>query len=239
MRIPIYIFFLVAFIMASVIAMPIDKMLRMGEATAMPDANTTNEQTFEDETHRQAKENKGFRLIQRLSAPILKTLSAPVVDSLAPVEHSFFGRHMIASYVNCDMDAMRDLKALEAAMRRAVAASGATLLQTVRHVFPPDGLTVAMLLSESHASIHTYPEFGACFVDLFTCGTRCKAEAFDSVMREYLKPEQSDLKVLLRHSRSEEDRWVVHSRPETPPFNIMNLPVDSSERNESAMMYHI
>jgi S-adenosylmethionine decarboxylase len=45
-------------------------------------------------------------------------------------------------------------------------------LKVVSRQFKPQGVTVLALLSESHASIHTYPEVGAAFVDVFTCGTR-------------------------------------------------------------------
>lgn len=37
-------------------------------------------------------------------------------------------------------------------------------------VFKPQGLTVNYLLSESHLTIHTWPEKGKCCIDLFTCG---------------------------------------------------------------------
>ena len=36
--------------------------------------------------------------------------------------------------------------------------------------FEPHGVTVLALLAESHASIHSYPERGAMFVDVFTGG---------------------------------------------------------------------
>jgi len=117
----------------------------------------------------------------------------------------FIGRHMVANYVGCDSDALRDLDGLEAAMKRAVEASGATFLKSARHVFPPDGLTLVLLLSESHASIHTYPEHNSCFVDLFTCGLVCRAEHFDAVMREYLRPSQVSVSTLIRHSGIECD----------------------------------
>jgi S-adenosylmethionine decarboxylase len=117
--------------------------------------------------------------------------------------YPFIGRHMFASYVGCDAAALRDHAALEATMARAVEASGATRLATARHVFPPDGLTVVMLVSESHASIHTYPEHNSCFIDLFTCGTRCRAEEFEAVLRAYLRPQEADVKVFLRHARAE------------------------------------
>jgi S-adenosylmethionine/arginine decarboxylase-like enzyme len=59
-------------------------------------------------------------------------------------------------------------------------------------------LTMVFLLSESHASIHTYPEHGACFVDLFTCGNKCSGEKFDQALREYLKPAHVTARVLIR-----------------------------------------
>ena len=54
-----------------------------------------------------------------------------------------------------------------------------------------------ILLSESHASIHTYPEHGGCFVDFFTCGTTCKPENFDKYMQNYLKPKNIGIGLLL------------------------------------------
>lgn len=115
-------------------------------------------------------------------------------------DYEFIGRHFMASYVGCEPDALRHLDCLEDAMRKAVRASGATLLNTARHVFPSGGATIVMLLSESHASIHTYPEHGSCFVDLFTCGLDCRPDAFDAVLRNYLRPAGSNATTWIRDS---------------------------------------
>lgn len=114
--------------------------------------------------------------------------------------HEFTGHHLVASYMECDYDSLTDLKSLETAMEEAVKASGAKILSSVKHVFPPDGLTMVFLLSESHASIHTYPEYKACFVDLFTCGHTCDASKFDAVLSAYLQPKQTNKQLLLRNS---------------------------------------
>jgi S-adenosylmethionine decarboxylase len=128
-------------------------------------------------------------------------------SDLDQTDFEFVGRHLMASYVDCDPDALRDLDGLEAAMRRAVEASGATLLTSARHVFPADGLTIVMLLSESHASVHTYPEHNSCFVDLFTCGLDCHAEEFDAVLRNYFHPAESNVTTWIRHSGIQQDRF--------------------------------
>ena len=103
-------------------------------------------------------------------------------------EYLFCGKHFIASYLDCDVVAIKDNEGLKNVLLAAAKASKATVLDYVDYEFTPHGLTMAILLSESHATIHTYPEHRACFVDLFTCGENCSSELFDEVMRAYLKP---------------------------------------------------
>jgi len=112
--------------------------------------------------------------------------------------YEFVGRHFIASYLDCSESAIMDNQGIRQAMIKAINASGATLVDMTDFEFSPAGYTMIALLSESHASIHTYPDQKACFVDLFTCGNRCSAEAFDAVMREYLAPKRVNVRFLLR-----------------------------------------
>ena len=53
--------------------------------------------------------------------------------------------------------------------------AGATILQAVSHTFPGAGLTCALLLTESHAILHTWPETGTVNLDIFSCSTRLKS----------------------------------------------------------------
>lgn len=103
--------------------------------------------------------------------------------------YEFFGRHMVAQYYGCNVDALNDVKRLADVMKKATALSGAQILDSVDYSFEPNGFTMILLLSESHASIHTYPEHKACFIDFFTCGHHCSAEKFEAMLRTYLKPE--------------------------------------------------
>jgi S-adenosylmethionine decarboxylase proenzyme len=116
----------------------------------------------------------------------------------AKEEHSFAGKHFVASYLDCNPRSIGDLDGLLKAMDEAVKSSGASILDRTHHIFPPNGITVVYLLSESHASIHTYPEFGACFVDLFTCGETCASEGFDRILRDYLQPGQTTARQFAR-----------------------------------------
>ena len=113
--------------------------------------------------------------------------------------YQFKGQHFLASYCDCDHEAMTNLKGLEQAMLDAAQKCGATVLKSASWEFlPENGLTMVILLSESHASIHTYPEFNACFVDLFTCGEKCSSEYFDQALQSYLKPNSVNGRTLIR-----------------------------------------
>lgn len=113
--------------------------------------------------------------------------------------YQFQGYHFLASYCECDPEALSNVEGLAAAMSSAVEDCGATVLDFSQWVFPPDGLTMVFLLSESHASIHTYPEHRSCFVDLFTCGDKCSAQQFDEALRAYLKPQKVRDRFIIRN----------------------------------------
>ena len=62
--------------------------------------------------------------------------------------------------------------------------SGMTILQAIKHEFYPQGLTVAILLAESHVTIHTYPESSKAYIDVFTCGNIAPEEVIRCISAE-------------------------------------------------------
>jgi len=69
-----------------------------------------------------------------------------------------------------------------AALRRA----GATVVEQISHCFPETGLTCVLILSESHAVLHTWPETGTVNIDIFSCSTKLKSlEAIDELRRSF------------------------------------------------------
>ena len=69
-----------------------------------------------------------------------------------------------------------------AALRRA----GATVVEEISHSFPETGLTCVLILSESHAVLHTWPETGTVNIDIFSCSTRLRSlEAIEELRRSF------------------------------------------------------
>jgi S-adenosylmethionine decarboxylase len=66
----------------------------------------------------------------------------------------------------------------------ALRGAGATIVLESRHAFEGGGLTCVLILQESHAVVHTWPETGTVNVDIFSCSSRLKSlAAIDEIGR--------------------------------------------------------
>lgn len=98
----------------------------------------------------------------------------------------YVGRHMICDIYGCNTYHLRDEDYLNSLFDGALKAVGATILRRFSFKFPaPGGVTGIYLLSESHASYHSYPEYGYIAVDFFTCGD-CNPEIAVEILDEGL-----------------------------------------------------
>ena len=98
------------------------------------------------------------------------------------------GAHLIIDLY--DAERLDDLDHIEAALRRCVDASGATLLHIHLHHFEPNGgVSGVAVLAESHISIHSWPENGYAALDVFMCGN-AKPDACVPVLREAFRPKR-------------------------------------------------
>jgi S-adenosylmethionine decarboxylase len=113
--------------------------------------------------------------------------------------YKFEGNHYIASYSNCDHCSLIDIENLKKCIYEAVIKSGVHILNEVSHPFCNKGFTMCLLLSESHCSIHTYPEYNSIFIDLFTCGNNTDFEIFEKVMKDYLLSSNIQSKIIKRN----------------------------------------
>ncbi|EIE01262.1 MULTISPECIES: adenosylmethionine decarboxylase [Leptospira] len=93
------------------------------------------------------------------------------------------GKHVIAEFYECDYETINNHELVEDIMLKAVDLSGATTVKSVFHRFSPFGVSGVVVVSESHFAIHTWPEYGYCAIDVFTCGDLIDNQA----ALEYLK----------------------------------------------------
>lgn len=84
------------------------------------------------------------------------------------------GTEWLVEAGGCREDALRDPAALALLFSRIVSELGLKPLhEPAWHVFPgPGGVTGFIMLTESHLSCHTYPEYGVATINLYCCRRR-------------------------------------------------------------------
>jgi S-adenosylmethionine decarboxylase len=79
------------------------------------------------------------------------------------------GEHFIFDLSDCNPEILMDSELSYSLFAQAVHESGLTVVDEGFYKFSPHGFTCFLLLAESHASLHAWPEHNYCAIDLFTC----------------------------------------------------------------------
>lgn len=75
---------------------------------------------------------------------------------------------LIIDAYGCEAD-LSDAATIAKAAAAAVESVGATVAETACHRFQPHGITVCLILKESHFVVSTWPEHGTAVVNIFLC----------------------------------------------------------------------
>jgi S-adenosylmethionine decarboxylase len=78
-------------------------------------------------------------------------------------------QQLIIDMHGCRQDALDDVEALAQIAHAAISSLGAHIIEECVHKFDPIGISYIAVISTSHFSIHTWPEFGYAAVDVFSC----------------------------------------------------------------------
>ncbi len=108
------------------------------------------------------------------------------------------GTHCILELYGCPLELLDDPSYIQRTLSDAVDRSGATLLSMQHHRFEPQGVTCLGLLSESHISIHTWPEKGYAAIDVFTCGDVAMPHRACDHLIESFRSQKHSLKTINR-----------------------------------------
>ena len=111
-------------------------------------------------------------------------------------------KHFLLEIYRCNYEKLNDESFLRCTLNNASKLANATVLNLISNKFEPQGVTAIALLSESHLSIHTWPEFHYSAVDIFTCGQNMRPEIACQYLIEALMAEEHLLRVIHRNPPS-------------------------------------
>jgi S-adenosylmethionine decarboxylase len=102
------------------------------------------------------------------------------------------GRHVLIEYYGCNKNILENCKLIEKIMNDAARKSGATIVTNIFHQFSPYGVSGAVIIKESHLSIHTWPEHKYASVDVYTCGDKVDPWKAAHYLEEKLEARKSE-----------------------------------------------
>ncbi len=107
----------------------------------------------------------------------------------------------------CDAETLADIDRLKLIFERIIHDLELHVLGDISwHKFPePGGVTGIALLSESHLTCHTYPEYGAASFNLYCCRNRT-TWPWERMLRELVGATEVNVRVLERLSYSDETK---------------------------------
>jgi len=93
------------------------------------------------------------------------------------------GHHTLLDFYACDARRLKRSRDIKARLCAAVREGGGRIVKAVFHNFSPYGVSGVVVITESHVTIHTWPEHGYAAVDIFSCSAKLDHAA----IRDYLK----------------------------------------------------
>lgn len=118
-------------------------------------------------------------------------------------EQPSLGSHLLVELFDCDPDSIKLESSVGTAMRAAADQSEATVVAESFHEFKPFGVSGAVIIQESHYTIHTWPEHHYAAVDLFYCGGTIHVHKAIDVLQERFRPGRMKFLVVRRGLQSE------------------------------------
>ena len=111
------------------------------------------------------------------------------------------GEHYLCELSQCDTVLLHDADSAIEVFFHAIHASGLTVLAESSHKFAPHGFSAFTLLAESHASVHAWPEYGYCAIDVFTCNLRLDLEPLFRRLQQDFRAANMKLELVDRSAR--------------------------------------
>ena len=106
--------------------------------------------------------------------------------------------HLLIELFDCDSKILNDSNLVKDIFIKAAKKGKATIVNDLFHEFSPHGLTGVLVITESHLSIHTWPEFNYAAVDVFSCDNKLDGDKIKQILEKKLKSKEVYTKIINR-----------------------------------------
>lgn len=114
---------------------------------------------------------------------------------MASMKRTQLGRHILVDFFGVDSKKLQDRNKLMSILRGALKAGGFAIIKEAgSHKFKGggEGVTGFILLAQSHAAFHSYPEYGYIALDIYSCGSHDPMPIVKRI-KKHLQPKRTSL----------------------------------------------
>ncbi|MGC9031498.1 MAG: S-adenosylmethionine decarboxylase family protein [Minisyncoccia bacterium] len=113
------------------------------------------------------------------------------------------GNEITCIMYGVDINILENKKLIKKSLLEGLKKDHFNVLKTCEHKFSPHGYTLCILLGESHAALHTYPEYNSLVFNLYSCRKEGDGKITLSHLLNFFKPKRK--KILQRKIKVKEN----------------------------------
>ena len=94
-------------------------------------------------------------------------------------------QQLFVDLYQCDEAILDNMEAVKSIAHRILGDMQVGIVEECYHKFEPIGITYIAVITTSHFSIHTWPEYQYAAVDIFSCNEELPQKMAEELMREF------------------------------------------------------
>lgn len=106
-------------------------------------------------------------------------------------------KQLIVDLYGCRASCIDDVDYIRDVVHKVCEGVGAGIVEECYHKFLPIGISAVAVITTSHISIHTWPEYGYAAVDIFSCQEEIPEEV-SRLLADSLRAEQVETRMVKR-----------------------------------------
>lgn len=107
-------------------------------------------------------------------------------------------KQLYADLYGCNPDALDDISFIKSLLHTLCDCLKTEIVEECYHKFEPIGISAIAVISASHLSIHTWPEYGYAAIDIFSCQKNIPEEVC-RIFAESLQSEHMETHLVTRN----------------------------------------
>lgn len=125
--------------------------------------------------------------------------------------------HTLVELNQCDASLLERIGFVRKSLVGAVQEGGGTIVKTLFHEFSPWGVSGVVVITESHVTIHTWPEHRYAAVDIFSCSPKLDHEVIRQALAACFKSGRSRIREFRRGPNPSQSPQPNPAPRATPP----------------------